>query len=373
MMMLKMMKMAAVAAVLGLGSAQGMAAELFSRTNVQKLDEIIATQMKEKHLPSVMVGIWVPGEGSYVRAEGIADRRLGRHREPTELFRIASISKTFTGTAILQLVDQGKLKKSDKIAKWYPHYPRANEITIEHLLTMRSGMPDPVGEDFVEEYFRNRRTHLTAADMVERGAKLGRQFKTPGKKTVYNNLNFIMLAEIAEKVTGKRFDRVLADQVFRPLDLKNSFYPFNPYLYGHLRGYSVDPKTGEFIDVTLLNPQPAGGAGAVVSNLTDLRKYVVALCKGTLLKPETQKARLEGTVIDGSPDFVKYGEGILRLGPFCGHNGTIFGFSSEAWYLPQNGAVLIIDVNRLDVDDQSKTTDMFFLITKALFGQYVPW
>ena len=64
---------------------------------------------------------------------------------------------------------------------------------------------------------------------------------------------------------------------------------------------------------------------------------------------------------------------MLHIGPFCGHNGTIFGFSSEAFYLPAQDAVIVVNVNRLDRDDQSHSTQLFLQLTKALFPQEVPW
>lgn len=356
---------------MGLGPAR--ADQLFSPTTVRQLDTIIAEQMRRDHLPSVVVGIWVPGQGRYVRAMGQADLATGRRREPTELFRIASITKTFVATAILQLVDAGRISKQDKLARWYPTFPRAHEITVDDLLRMRSGMPDSADTAFLAEYFADRLTTLTPEDLIARAARRRGEFQPPGRTTVYNNLNYIMLGDILEKVTGRRIDRVLRSQIFEPLGLRNSAYPVGPYLYGDLHGYSLDKRRGRLVDVTLLNPAPAGGAGAIVSNLTDLHLYARALCTGTLLKPATQRARLQGRHIDQEPAFVRYAEGLVQLGPFCGHNGTIFGFSSEMWYLPANQAIVVINVNRLDADDQSRSTELFLRLTKQLFQAYVPW
>ncbi len=349
------------------------AADRFSADNIQKLDRIIADEIKAENLPSVVVGIWVPGEGRYVASMGKADLRTGRRREPTELFRIASITKTVIATAILQLADENRLSKWDKISKWFPDFPHADRIRVVDLLRMRSGLADPLGQEFIEEYFQNRLTTLTPADMIERGAKLADQFTPPNQTTQYNNLNYLMLGVILEKVTGRRIDRLLADRIFRPLGMKNSFYPQVPFLYGRLHGYSLDPDVGQFIDTTLLNPAPAGGAGAIVSNLTDLRIWAKELCAGHLLKPATQEARLRTRTLGKRIGVARYGEGVIKLGPFCGHNGTIFGFSSEMWYLPALQAVMVINVNRLDEDDVSQSGPLFFKLSKALFPDHVPW
>ena len=111
----------------------------------------------------------------------------------------------------------------------------------------------------------------------------------------------------------------------------------------------------------------------MISTLYDLRTYGKALAAGSLLKPETQQARLQTTVLDGEPDIVPYGQGISQLGKFYGHNGTIFGFSSEMWYLPEKDALIVINVNRLDEDDESKSIEMFLRISKILFPDDVNW
>jgi D-alanyl-D-alanine carboxypeptidase len=73
------------------------------------------------------------------------------------------------------------------------------------------------------------------------------------------------------------------------------------------------------------------------------------------------------------PDFVKYGQGIELIGKFQGHNGTIFGSSTEMYYLPEKGAVIVINANRLDLDDHSQSTDLFLQISKLLFPEHVNW
>ena len=111
----------------------------------------------------------------------------------------------------------------------------------------------------------------------------------------------------------------------------------------------------------------------MVSTLSDLRPYAKALCEGDLLEPQTQKQRLKSDAMEGDPPFVRYGQGLVFLGDWCGHNGTIFGFSSEMFYLPQEEAVILVDVNRLDLDDQSKSTNIFLGVSKILFPEHVDW
>ena len=340
---------------------------------VEQLDSFIETTMKENNLPSVAVGIWIPGEGEYVKAFGTANLETEREREISDPFRIASISKTFTATAILQLVDQGALKTSDPIAKWFPDFPNADAITVKDLLMMRSGIPEFADETVLAAYYENPLEPFTAQDAIRIAASKTDQFTLPDQKTVYINTNFVLLEQIVERVSGQDMDTFLAEHIFIPLGMAETFYATEPSLPSLLHGYSWDADTQTFRDMTELNPNLPGGAGAVVSTLSDLHSYVRALCTGTLLEPATQAQRLEGVTIDGEPEFIRYGEGILQLGQFCGHNGTIFGFSSEAFYLPAKDAVIVINVNRLDEDDQSQSTELFLRLTQTLFPKEVNW
>lgn len=340
---------------------------------VQQLDTIIKTSMSENNLPGVVVGVWIPGEGEYIRAFGTANLETGRAREVTDPFRIASISKTFIATAILQLVDQGKLSTSDPLSMWFPDFPNAEQITVKDLLMMRSGIPEFADETVLAAYYENPLEPFSAQDGIELAAAKADGLIPPDQKSIYTNTNFVLLQQIVEKVSGQDMDTFLAENVFIPLGMAETFYATEPYLPGDLRGYSWDADTEAFRDMTELNPNLSGGAGAVVSTLGDLHTYIRALCAGPLLKPATQAQRLAGEMMDGGPAFVRYGEGILQLGQFCGHNGTIFGFSSEAFYLPAKDAVIVINVNRLDRDDKSQSTELFLGLSKALFPTYVDW
>jgi D-alanyl-D-alanine carboxypeptidase len=209
--------------------------------------------------------------------------------------------------------------------------------------------------------------------MIERSAQRAKEFKPPDQETVYTNVNFMILTEIAEKVGGASISDQLEKYVFEPLGMTQTIYPGGDALPGPLHSYSWEAAQNKFRDITILDPAPAGGAGAMISTLADLRTWAKALCTGTLLSSDLQKARLEGQPLKGDPDFVRYGEAVVLIGEFCGHNGTIFGFSSEMWYLPAKDAVVVVNVNRLDEDDESTSSNLFFTVAKMVFPQHVDW
>jgi D-alanyl-D-alanine carboxypeptidase len=235
--------------------------ERFSEENLRKVDEFVAQHMEQENLPSVVVGVWVPGEGEYVTAEGEANLGTGAGRGLGQPFRIASITKTFTATAVLQLVDEGKLSTSDKLSEWYPDFPNAEKITVDDLLRMRSGIPDFTDERFMKNWYAHPQADITAQNSIERSAKKVDQFKPPDQETVYANINYVLLQEIVRKVSGEPLGARIAEGILQPLGMEDSYYATDDGLPGGLRGYSWNPQSKEFKDKTVLNPAVPGGAG----------------------------------------------------------------------------------------------------------------
>jgi len=347
--------------------------DTFSEDIIKQLDDTIATMLQDMNLPGAVVAVWVPGEGEYLSAEGLADLETGTARNLQDSFRIASITKVFVATAVLQLVDQGFLKTSDTLATFFPDFPNAGSITVRNLLRMRSGIADYADAEMISYLYQNPFVQIFAEDAIALSAEKSNQFEVPGQTTVYCNVNYTLLGEIVAKITGSDIGTYITRNILEPLGMENSVYPSDSNLPGGLHGYSWDNESGAFVDMTQLNPLWAGAGGAMISTIADLKIFAREVYAGRLLSEGTRKARLETQTMQGAPDWIGYGEGILDMGGFWGHNGTIFGFSSEMWYLPEKDAVILINVNRLDVDDHSQSTNLFFAVAKILFPDYVKW
>ena len=340
-----------------------------------KLDRLIDSTMQANNLPGVVVGIWIPNEGNYFKSYGKANLDAGTDRQFEAPFRIASITKTFTATVILSLVDDGLLSTSDPLSKFLPNFPNADNISIRNLLRMRSGIVDFADSVMLSEWYNDVNKYYNIDTLINIMATHGNEFKQAGQQTVYCNGNYTLLAKVAEIVSGKSFAELVYEKVFKPLNMTSTYYPdTNDFLLkGNNRGYSWEAAINGFVDKTELNTSCANAAGAIISNMHDLEIYARALYKGTLLSDSTQQKRLETEIFEGSPSTLQYGEGILKLGEFYGHTGTIFGFSTELFYLPAKDAVIIINVNRLDLDDHSKSGVLFMLISKLIFPENVSW
>jgi D-alanyl-D-alanine carboxypeptidase len=336
----------------------------FSDDKVERLDKAIAEEVQENNLLGVVVGVWVPGEGEYVLVMGKANLKTGEQRDLDDPFRIGSITKTFTATAILQLVEEGKLSKSDKLSKWYPNFPNAEKITIEHLLRMQSGIHDPDYEDVIRRY-------TSPDEVIEASARRGYVFGTPGERIKYTNVNYVLLGGIISKVTGNDTGDQISKSILKPLGMKNTLYPTNNDLPGDLRGYGLNLSTGGLKDTTNLNPTATGGAASMISEISDLKTWAKVVCTGRLLEPQTQRARLETEPIEGL-GFLEYGEGIAKAGKFCGHPGNIDGFSTQMWYLPKKDATIVVNVNRFDSYSEPPAEAILEDVIEILFPKSVP-
>jgi D-alanyl-D-alanine carboxypeptidase len=346
--------------------------ERFSAANLKELDTTIAGIMNDKNLPGVLVAVSVPGEGEYLTAQGKANLDTGRAPDPDDQFRIGSVTKTFVATAILQLVDEGKLNKSDTLSKWYPDFPNAEKITIDDLLRMRSGIADYWDEEALKQLYDNPLEQMTNEDVIEAAASKADQFEPPDQETKYNNTNYNILAAIVEKVSGNDINTQISENILKPLGLKNTLYPTNNELPGELHGYGLNPHSGKFEDKTILNPTPVGGAGAMISNMSDLGVWAKALYNGDLLSPQTQQARLQTQPAEGMAPS-SYGEGIFEgTEGVWGHGGEIPGFSTDMWYIPEQDATIMISVNRCDETYDRQSGEVLLAVLKSLFPEYVP-
>lgn len=341
---------------------------LFPPAVASRLDQEIAAIVKQNNLPSVAVGVFVPGKGQYTFVDGLADIQTKTPRRFDQPFRIASVTKPFAATAVLVLIDRGLLHKTDPIFKWYPQFPNADKITIDDLLRMRSGIPAPNDDEVLARvYDAPLATAPSLADELQSLAKLKAEFKAPNTVGVYTDFNYDILAGIVQKITGKDMGTLITETVIIPLKLSATSYPTGTSVPGGLHGYGWNPSTKSFDDKTLFNPPLAGAAGAVISNIPDLHTFSRTLCKGGLLKPATQQARMQGQPLAGSS--TDYGEGVAIGKGFCGHSGTINGYTTDMYYVEKLDLSFVISVNRLDRDNKSQSTPILELIGKTVMSE----
>lgn len=312
------------------------------------LNSMVESLAGQQRVPGVVAGAWIPERGAWTYAAGIGDLQTAAPIAIGDHFRIASVSKTFVATAVLQLVDEGRLSLDDRLEPFVPGIANGDEITIRQLLGMTAGIFNFVSDpEFAEAYTSDPLATYTPAQEIEIMRRHQADFP-PGEQVQYSDSNYVLLGEIISQVTGQTVAKVIASNILAPLGLAETSYPDTPEMpepYAH--GYAADPGTADLRDVTRSNPDVANAAGAMISTLHDLRIWGRALAEGTLLSPETQAERLQVTQVTARSGFsLGYGLGIMDVNGFYGHNGAIFGYSTWVLHSPQLGATLVVLANR---------------------------
>ncbi|MFD7082088.1 serine hydrolase domain-containing protein [Streptomyces sp. NPDC059918] len=337
----------------GTGSASASVRADFDPATVRKLDAAITKIMKQTGMPGLNIGLWMPGRGVYEKSFGVADKKTGTPMKSDLYTRVGSVTKTFTVTGVLQLVDQGKAGLDDPISRYVSGVPGGDSITLRQLADMRSGLFDyTADEKWLAGVRADPHRTYTPRQLVHIGFSHPPDFK-PGAKWEYSNTNTILLGMLIEKVSGQSLDDYLREHVFAPLKLNDTSLPTDSAVPDpHAHGYTNFTPKGTVADATNWNPSWAWAAGGIISGLDDLRRWAPALADGRLLTPETQAERLRTLPVGAVPG-ASYGLGILDFNGWLGHNGELPGYETIAAQLPAEKATLVVLVNS-DFDYRGK-------------------
>ncbi len=223
------------------------------------------------------------GKVIYRGAFGMADIENNIAMRPEHVFEIGSITKQFTATAILMLMEQGKLKLDDPVTKFIPDYPmHGHTITIHHLLTHTSGIKSYTG---MEKWTKRWREDLSPTEMIEIFRNEPMDF-APGEQYRYNNSAYFLLGYIIEKVSGMTYPEFLEKNIFMPLALKNTFYGSqSKIIRNRAQGYQ---KQSEFTRAEYLSMTQPYSAGSIMSTVEDLFTWQQAVNANKFIKRETQ-------------------------------------------------------------------------------------
>ncbi|AUG76312.1 serine hydrolase [Kitasatospora sp. MMS16-BH015] len=310
-----------------------------------QLDQAIERVRQETGTPGVTVGLWFPGRGAYVKSTGVADKATGAPMRPDLNMRIGSETKTFTATAVLELVDDGLVELDAPIATYLDGVPDGEHITVRQILEMRSGLYsytfDP---DFVQDFLGDPNRPFTPEQLLAYAFKHCNVF-APGTQFQYSNTNYVLLGLLVEKLGQKPADVFLRERVTGPAHLHHTFLATDAaFPDPHAHGYTEQTLSGAEADTTHWNPSWAWTAGAEVSDLHDLRRWAKVVATGELLSPETQRQREQFVPVPGFTD-AGYGLGLFRTHGWVGHNGSLPGYESVTMYLPEQDATMVILIN----------------------------
>jgi D-alanyl-D-alanine carboxypeptidase len=336
-----------------------------------RLDTAINGAMKAVNVPGVIVGLWGP-DGQYVRAFGVADKATGAPMKPDFYHRIGSVTKTFTITGVLQLVDGGKVKLDDPIAKHVDGVPKGDQITLRQLARMQSGLHNySAVEAFQKALFGDPKRPFTPRELLDFAFTEPNDFE-PGQGFEYSNTNTVLLGLTVEKVSGQSLPDYVRNHILTPLKLSHTSFPTdNAYPEPHAQGYTLDEADTQ-TTATDWNPSWGWAAGAMISTLDDMRTWAGALASGTLLSPETQRQRLETVNAPGLPPQDGYGLGIFDLAGWVGHNGSLPGYQTVVVRLEDEQTTLVIMSNTdIPAGGGEPSTALANAITKIISPDHV--
>ena len=278
------------------------------------------------------------GKRTYRLTSGQSRLAPPQRMRPEAKIRVGSITKTFVSTVALQLVGEGRLSLDDTVEQWQPGLiPGGAQITVRQLLNHTSGLFNYTDDDaFISEVVTNPLNAYTPQQIITVSNSHPPLFP-PGTSWSYSNTNYIVAGLILEAVTQQSMSQLIQQRITRPLRLRQTYLPeSSPDIQGyHARGYFPPALTGGgYVDVTRLSPTVPWAAGALVSNVDDLRRYFGALFGGQLLRP-AQLAEMKDLALVEDEDEFGYGLGLYRsetpCGPIWGHDGGIPGYLTIAW------------------------------------------
>ncbi|MEZ0093023.1 serine hydrolase domain-containing protein [Streptacidiphilus sp. EB129] len=312
---------------------------------VAGLDKAIEDVRQQTGVPGVTVGLWIPGRGSYVRSFGVADKVTGAPMTPDLNMRIGSETKTFTATAVLELVDDGLVRLDDPISAYLHGVPDGDHITVRQLLEMRSGLFSySADQGFVTALLSHPTRPFTPHQLLAYAFRHPNVF-APGTQFQYSNTNYILLGLLVEKLGRMPLAEFIRERVTRPSHLHRTPFPLGAeFPRPHAHGYTNQTPTGAIADTTHWNPSWGWAAGAMISDLSDLHRWAKGVATGALLSPATQAQRENFIPVPGF-DGAGYGLGLFQTHGWIGHNGSLPGYESVTVYLPEQDATLVILLN----------------------------
>ncbi len=332
-----------------------------------ELREIVSSYREEFGIPGILAGVWIPGQGSLVIEDGVSDIETDAPIKKDDHVRIGSVTKSFTVTVILQLVEEGLISLDDPVGHYLPGVENA-EATIAELADMRSGIFNYTEDaDFVTEFVESDFLRVWTDQELVDYADANVPYFPPGGGWHYSNTNTVILGMIAEQVTGRTIGEEISDRIIAPLGLGGTSYPTTPDMplpFAH--GYGFEPPE----DISFSDPSSSAGSGAMISRLEDLKKWGQALGSGALLSEELQAVRINSLspiVYDpcddddpdrpkrSCPEYDEYGLGIGELSGWIGHTGEYVGYTNLVMYEPESGSVVVIIANRFGVGEHVPT------------------
>lgn len=337
--------------------------------------------------PGMLVAAAANGRPLLVRHRGWANVE---HRVPLRrdsVFALASVTKQFTAAAVLQLMEQGKLRLDDPVGRYLPELPQGAKVTIYQLLVQTSGLPDyaedPAGSP-------TKSVAKTPKEMLAWISRLTPAFHfPPGSKWAYSNSNYVLLGLIAERVSGRLLADLFAERLFNPAGLTDTAFDDPAQIvFRRAQGYrKAKASPSGFANAAWISPTIPGAAGGLRTTADDLIRWTDALFGGRIVKPATLRLMTApGRLNDGRTtklgmpeDWQKGLNSDYAMGFFVtptphgtrlSHSGDVDGFSTWLAHYPARGitVALLENSQSADMDRDGIAARVFELQAKGCAG-----
>ena len=308
-------------------------------------DDYIQREMKQQHIPGLSLAIVKEGKLVKTAGYGFANVELSVRATPNTVYQLQSITKSFTATGVMLLVEEERVGLDDKVSKYLDGLPETwKEITVRHLLTHTSGL-----KDFINEPTVDLRKDITPEDVIKSLADKPLNFQ-PGEKYAYSNTGYHLLGMIIHKVTGKLWSDFLRERIFEPLSMTETrLISLADVITNRAYGYgwvSNKFENGRFIAPTILGY----AGGGLRSTVLDLAQWDAALYGDKIIKRSSlEQMWTAATLNDGSKTAYGFGWGIgaFQRHKYVEHSGAnITGFKTTFMRFVDDKLTVVVLTNQ---------------------------
>jgi CubicO group peptidase (beta-lactamase class C family) len=330
---------------LGVTATLPKSAEVSDDSASQKVDAYIASEIHKEKMPGLALAVIRDGKIIKAQGYGLSNVELNVPVKPETIFQTGSVGKQFTATAVMMLVEEGKVSLDDKISKYFPESPAAwKDITVRHLLTHTSGITDYGSET---KKIIDLRVDYSEDELVRRFAEFPLDFP-PGSKWSYSNSGYVILGVLIHRISGKFYGDFLEERVFHPLHMdathiisEENIVPNRSSGYRLVNGVLknqewVAPKLNTTAD------------GALYTNVLDMAKWDAALTQQSLLKKSSYDQMYTPVrLTDGTAHPYGFGWEIAATHghPLIEHSGSWQGFHMNFSRYPADKLSVVVFTN----------------------------
>jgi CubicO group peptidase (beta-lactamase class C family) len=309
-----------------------------------RIDQIVRKAMATLDLKAVIAGFSIDGGAPSISAWG--ESMTGVPATPDMHFRNGAVAIAYLGTVLLQLRDQSTVSLDDKLAKWFPHYPKADQVTLAMLINGTSGYADYVTqESFLKQLYADPFRHWEPDELIALALERP-MICDPGTCWSYAHTNFVILGKVLEEATGTPLEELIRDGILVPLSLADTRSEGTAIIQEPVL-HSFDAERGKYEESTYWDPSWTLARGAIMtSNIADLLTSATAIGTGALVSPQSHALQLAPRTAKHKPwnEKTYYGLGVFVTNGWIAQNPSFAGYAATMVYLPSHKLALAVSV-----------------------------